>query len=136
MEEIWKKIDGYEGLYEISNFGNVKSIPRNGTQVKTEKILKKYITRCNYLVVVLSKQNKPKRIQIHRLVAKSFIPNPENKPCINHKDGNKHNNYVDNLEWCTYSENLKHAYKANLRKPTNQHIKKQMMGLSFDRNQT
>lgn len=135
MKEIWKDIEGYEGLYKISNYGRVKSIPRNGTQVKTEKILKRIITDCNYVVAVLSKENKIKRILVHRLVAKAFIPNPENKPCINHKDGNKHNNCVDNLEWCTYSENLKHAFANNLRKPTNQHIKKRMMGLSLDRNQ-
>lgn len=107
MEEIWKDIVGYEEIYQVSNFGNVKNI-------RTNKILKYGINDQNYEIVTLYKKTKKKNMRIHRLVAQAFIPNPDNLPQINHKDGNKHNNRVDNLEWCTGSNNIKHAYINDL----------------------
>lgn len=109
MKEEWKDILGYEGKYEVSNLGNVRN-------AKTNSILCKSIDR--YCGVKLSKNNIKKFKSIHRLVAESFIPNPNNLPQVNHIDGNKLNNCVNNLEWCTRSENMKHAYKFGLEKPT------------------
>lgn len=109
--EIWKDIIGYEGLYQISNFGRVKSFPRRGT---TTKILKPRINRQGYLLVDLCKNAKSKRFPLHRLVAQAFISNPENKPEPNHEDGNKFNNHVSNLKWVTKSENIQHAMNNGL----------------------
>lgn len=108
MKEIWKDIPGYEGLYRISNLGNVESLA-------TGKLLKKLSHSTGYLAVVLYKNRHPKRCILHRLVAKAFIPNPENKPTVNHKNGNKHDNSVDNLEWATFLENNRHARKTGLK---------------------
>lgn len=105
LKEEWKVIDGYS-RYIISNTGEVKNL-------KTGKILKKDSSR-DYYEVVLSKNGKTKKYSIHRLVAQHFIPNPENRPQVNHKDGNKLNNCVNNLEWVTRSENILHSYKNGL----------------------
>ena len=113
MEEIWKDIEGYEGLYQISNLGRVKSFPRKGTQTKKEKILKEKRDKKGYCFVSLNNVGA-KPYKIHRLVAQAFIPNLENKPQINHIDGDKTNNRIDNLEWCNNSENQIHAYKKGL----------------------
>ena len=102
MTEIWKDIDGYEGLYQVSNLGNVKSL--NYLHTGKEMILSTGFNK-NYLFVILYKDKKHKIYKVHRLVAETFIPNPNGYPCINHKDGNKLNNCVDNLEWCSYSYN-------------------------------
>lgn len=111
MQEIWKDIRGYEGLYQISNFGRVKSLERlaksnnnNYRRVK-ENFLKKHEDKNGYIKVSLNKNNKSKQYAIHRLVAKAFIPNPNNLPQINHKDENKQNNNLENLEWCTAKYN-------------------------------
>lgn len=103
MEEIWKDIRGYEGTYQISNCGRVKSLCRR--RRKEDKILKALLNSRDYLQVNLYKNGKMFRYLIHRLVAEAFIPNPNKLPCINHKDENKQNNYVNNLEWCTYQYN-------------------------------
>ena len=95
MKEIWKDIKEYEGLYEVSNSGRVKSI-----RFGKERILKLGTDRYGYLYVILAKNNKQKTFRIHRLVAEAFIPNPDNLPMINHRDENKSNNNVENLEWC------------------------------------
>ena len=122
MKEIWKDIKNYEGLYQISNLGRVKSLKRyvnhsgNSKRVVNEKILKPVIDNTKYFVVSLWKDNKHTRPHIHRLVAETFISNLENKPHINHIDGNKLNNSVNNLEWCTPKENIIHAYKIGLNK--------------------
>ena len=116
--EIWKWIKGYENLYQISNYGRVKSFPRNGTG-KEIKILRPQITKFGYLKISLHKDNKSKFFQIHRLVAETFIQNIKNKPQVNHKDGNKFNNYVDNLEWSTIAENNQHAYASGLKNSEN-----------------
>lgn len=108
MKQIeWKPVVGYEGLYEVSNYGQVKN-------VKTQKVLMPR-NSTSYSLVALFDKGKRKDVKVHRLVAKSFLPNPENKPQVNHKDGNKVNNHLSNLEWCTNSENQKHAYKTGLR---------------------
>lgn len=108
--EIWKDIAGYEGLYQISNFGRVKRTYRNGNV----KILKSWINRQGYLIVDLCKNSKRKHFPVHRLVAQAFIPNPENKPEPNHEDGNKFNNHVSNLKWVTRAENVQHALDEGL----------------------
>lgn len=109
MQEIWKDIPGYEGKYQISNFGNVMSLHfRSSNKKKILKPIKK--NNYGYLQVNLSKNGKHKITMIHRLVAKAFIPNPENKPVINHLDSNPSNNRADNLEWCTQQENIKYGY--------------------------
>ena len=112
-DEIWKNIDGYEGLYKISNIGNVKSLSKfiinspngvSGFQTE-ERILLPQVDKKGYLYYQLYKENKRKCFKAHRLVAIHFIPNPENLPQINHKDEVKTNNTVENLEWCTNSYN-------------------------------
>lgn len=109
--EIWKDIKGYESLYQISNTGKIKSLQRyvcskNGSkQLIKEKIRKTSITTAGYEYVVLANKGKNKTLLVHRLVAETFLPNPFNLKCVNHKDENKHNNNVSNLEWCNYEYN-------------------------------
>ena len=111
MQEIWVDIKGYEGLYQASNLGNIKSL-------LTSKILKATINSSGYFKVELHKKGKTKVLYVHRLIASAFIPNPENKPQVNHKNGDKLCNSIDNLEWVTRSENQKHAIKNGLRSPS------------------
>lgn len=115
---LFKPIRNYEGLYEISNTGIVKSMPKViGRRMKEETFLKSRISTYGYLMVTLCKNGKSFNASVHRLIAEAFIPNPDNLPCVNHKDGNKLNNAVENLEWCTYKENNIHAYKTGLHDP-------------------
>lgn len=121
MQEVWKDIKGYEGLYQISNLGRVKSLQKIVNQRRRscytkEKILKPNVLWTNYLYVNLYKNKKPKHCLIHKMIAIAFIPNPMNKPFVNHIDGNKQNNSIDNLEWVTSSENNLHAIRNSLRK--------------------
>jgi len=118
MEE-WRDIIGYEGLYQISNKGRVKSKARTipykdgrNRPVKTKYL--KISLRDLYYCVDLSNANVRAQIKLHRLLGKAFIPNPLNKPEINHKDGNKLNNDLSNLEWCTHAENMAHAINNGL----------------------
>ncbi len=104
--EIWKDIKGYEGHYQISNFGRVKSI-----KFGKGRILKNFKYGGEYLGVDLGINGIAKQTLVHRLVAGCFVKNLLNKPATNHKDGNKQNNYYKNLEWVTYKENTIHAYK-------------------------
>ena len=114
-EEVWKPIKGYEHKYEVSNLGNVRSLDYNNTgTIKILKPQRRTHTGNDYLFVNFSGKMK----FIHRLVAQAFIDNPNNKPCINHIDGNKQNNTLDNLEWCTYQENENHSRKV-LKKKVN-----------------
>lgn len=118
MEEIWKDIKNYEGLYQVSNFGNVKSLDRYVNSTFNERLIKgRYLkirkNEKGYLFVGLSKKGENKNYKVHRLVAMAFIKNIGNKPCINHKDGVKTNNNVENLEWVTHKENTEHIIKNN-----------------------
>ena len=129
MAEEWKAVKGYEGLYEVSNTGKVRSIDRVvvGKDGKTKKLKGKELfftiskmdakRRQPRASVQLWKENKARLMPVHRVVAIAFISNPENKPTVNHIDGNPLNNNVWNLEWATYSENEKHAYRTGLVKP-------------------
>ncbi|WPH68848.1 HNH endonuclease [Enterococcus phage EF-M80] len=107
MIEEWKDIEGYEGLYQVSNLGRVKR--SKGKYMKSERILMLFINTPGYLQVMLCKNNKCKKFTVHRLVANAFIPNPENKPQVNHIDEDKTNNMVSNLEWVTAKENVNHG---------------------------
>ncbi|MBU3205583.1 HNH endonuclease [Clostridium algidicarnis] len=114
--EIWKDIIGYEGVYQVSNIGRVKRIGTYKNQSMKEwdsdKVLKPATKSNGYMFVGLSKYGKVSHRHIHRLVAEVFIPNPLNKPTVNHKDGDRSNNIVENLEWATYSENNIHSIKV------------------------
>lgn len=106
MEEIWKDIEGFEGVYQISSFGRLKSFK----SLPEGRILSNKNSKGGYLSVILNpRQEGQKSEKIHRLVAKAFIPNPENKPQVNHKNMDKQDNRVENLEWATLNENMKHA---------------------------
>ena len=111
MQEIWKDIPNYEGIYQVSNLGNVRDIITDRHRKPKNLTLNH---RSGYYSVMLCKDKTQKNVLVHRLVAQSFIPNPQNKPQVNHIDGNKQNNCVDNLEWCTAKENLQHASKMGL----------------------
>ncbi len=115
MKEIWKDIPGYEGRYQVSNLGNV--LATNYKRSGTAHLLSPTVTYDGYLRVCLCKGHRCQKrlITIHILVANAFIPNPKNKPQVNHKDGNKSNNCVSNLEWVTGKENIQHAIKNGLR---------------------
>lgn len=116
MEEIWKDIPGYNGLYQISNLGHVKSLNFNNSN--KENLLSIY-NHNGYLRVGIRHNKLLHNHLVHRLVAEAFIPNPENLPVINHKDGNKSNNSIENLEWVTSRENTEHAIRENLRPSMN-----------------
>ena len=121
-KEIWQDIKGYEGFYKISNYGRIKSLsteykmPNGGIAKRKGRILKQSKNKINnYRVVTLNYQER-KRFYVHRLVAYTFIPNLKNLPQVNHIDGNKDNNNVWNLEWCSAKQNVQHSIKNNLRK--------------------
>lgn len=111
LVETWKDITGFEGKYQISNKGNVLSY-------LSGKILKPQVNRQGYLIVNLYYETgKCRKYRIHRLVAEHYVSNPDNKPFVNHLDGNKYNNEESNLEWVTAEENMEHAYNTGLNSP-------------------
>jgi hypothetical protein len=106
--EIWKDIDWYEWLYQVSNFGRVRSLH---CRIWWKEIIRKLWHRSWYAILILHKKWKVKCELVHRLVGKAFLPNTENKFCINHKNWIRDDNCVENLEWCTTSENAKHSFR-------------------------
>lgn len=116
MNKIWKNIKGFEGLYQVSNYGEIKSLAKKkGWATKGETILKQKTTQLGYKTIVLSRNTKPFYLSVHRIVASAFIKNPLSKKQVNHKDGSKINNLYTNLEWATSSENLKHAFRIGIK---------------------
>ena len=129
LTEYWADVEGYEGYYQISNYGNVRSLDRvikektGKTQTLKGRILKPRINPGGYYYIGLGKNGTKATFAVHQLEAQAFIPNPaspdgeraDSKPTVNHIDGNKLNNNLSNLEWASYSENLSHAYKTGLR---------------------
>lgn len=112
MRELWKPVVGYEGLYEVSNLGRVKSLPRKGT--KGGLLTPSYSNSKHYAHIPLTKNGELRTTSLHRVVASAFVPNPENKSQVNHINGDKTNNRADNLEWVTNKENVDHAMETGL----------------------
>lgn len=110
-QKIWRQVVGYEGFYMVSNTGRVKRI-KGGRGARAGKIIKQNLGTCGYMQVVLSKNCVEKTCRVHRIVAEAFLEPVTGKDFVNHKDGNKTNNNVDNLEWCTKSENSLHCYRV------------------------
>ena len=140
MKEIWKDIEGYEGLYQISNLGKVRSLDR--FIVKKNGSIQKYKGRIllasddmhGYDHVSLSKGSSVKKKKIYRLVAETFIENPDKLKVVNHIDGNKSNNCVSNLEWCSSAVNNKHAWETGLKKSSNKQKEKASMFIKLGKN--
>ena len=122
--EIWKDIDGYEGIYQVSNEGRVRSLEREieylvkgkylAKRIFPSAELKTYMNNSGYLLVDLMKNGRKDKRTIHRLVAEAFVPNDDGKPCVGHNDCNKKNNSASNLYWCTYQENNNHPITKEL----------------------
>ena len=133
MHEIWKPIRDYEGFYEVSNLGGIKRLENDKN--RKEKILKPYKNKLGYLCINLYRDNKVKQMYVHRLVAIAFIPNPENKPCIDHINTIRNDNRIENLRWVTYKENMNNELTKeklsgensnNYGKPRSEEIKKKI----------
>lgn len=121
MEEVWKDIPGFEGYYQASTHGRIKSLGTITKYKPTVKILKPFITPQGYARLHIGKKHDRRTWGVHRLIATTFIPNPHNKPQVNHIDGDPSNNRVENLEWCTPHENIQHSYDKLGKKPHNCH---------------
>lgn len=116
MQEVWKDIAGYEGLYQASSMGRIRRLRFINNYVDKRKItiVKAYPINSGYLKIMFHKDGGYENKLVHRIIAETFIPNPKGLDQVNHKDGNKHNNNADNLEWCTQSENMRHAVNMGL----------------------
>lgn len=126
-DELWKDMIGFEGRYQVSNRGRVRSVLSNhGKYQEKIKAVRRRSATCHYLYVQLSIKDRPHHEAVHRAVAKAFIPNPENKPMVNHIDGIKLNNDACNLEWATCTENHQHAFDTGLRNA--QHVADRQRG--------
>ena len=132
MKEVWKDVTGYEGLYQVSNTGKIKTLQKQVGRKEIEKILKPSIIWTGYLRIGLRKNGKTKNTYIHRIVAQEFIANPEHKPIINHKNGNRQDNRVENLEWCIFGENSRASKKITSSKRYNSVSVKDNQGNVFD----
>lgn len=141
MEEVWKSVKGYEGLYKVSSSGQIRSLDRyveeasnkNKVQFKKGVVLKqKYNKVTGYYTVTLWNNNKQKGFNVHRLVAEHFLPNNNENNTVNHIDGNRLNNKVENLEWVSYSQNLSHSYGTLRRKVNRRSVYKQKLYYTKD----
>lgn len=122
MKEVWKEVIGYETLYAVSNLGRIKAFAKHIDSGKCHRSWDEHILKCasdqrGYLKTNLAKDGVNRTVKVHRIVAQAFIPNPDNLPEVNHKDGNKQNNSVENLEWSDRLSNQRHAVKSGLWKP-------------------
>ena len=140
MEELWKDIIGYEGLYQVSNIGNIRKIAPFARKINCSRcipyLLSKAKSSTGYIHVQLVKQGKAKTINVHRLVANAFVPNPYHKNEINHIDSDRSNNVFTNLEWVTHRENMIHAVKQCHVNPSimRNHKKKRYTVLQYSKN--
>ena len=119
QQEIWKDVEGWEGQYQVSNFGNIRSLDKSvktwyGSRVCKGKILLPFKSKWGYLIATFSNKQKHQKYSVHQLVAKAFIPNPQNKPDVNHINGIKTDNRLENLEWATKQENIGHSWNTGL----------------------
>lgn len=115
---MWKDIVGYENHYQVNELGQIRTL-KNSSLQKAGTILKSQINKKNgYVYQMVYKDGKQKLLRVHRVVANAFLPNPNNLPQVNHKNGNKNDNRVQNLEWCTQEQNMLHAFKIGLAKPS------------------
>lgn len=140
--EIWKDIENYEGLYQVSNLGRIKSLPHivkthRASFISKEKLCKLATEHNGYLMKYLSKYGKKKYFSVHRLVAKAFIPNPTGLPFVNHKNENKSDNRVENLEWCDakYNTNFGTGIERRAKKQTNKHGAKPVIQIDMNDNE-
>lgn len=127
--EIWKDIKDYEGMYQVSNLGNIKALDREvyslwNNRIVKGKMRKPTYDKDNYLLISLSKEGKTRTFKVHRLVAEAFIPNPEEKPTVNHINGKKDDNRIENLEWATDKEQMKHCREVLGWKPDESRLRR------------